>query len=460
MHIKNPRALPAVEKVLHALGEQPIPRPLVTEIVRQAIQTQRETKEEVTDFPALVASVRREIARTDRMRIQAVINGTGVLIHTNLGRAPIDERAANRLHDIAINYNNLEIDLDLGTRGQRGRYLEKLIALLVEAEAATVVNNCASALVLILRLFTAGTGKTEVVISRGELVEIGGGFRVPEIMEASGAILREVGATNKTSLQDYANAIGPNTALLLKVHQSNFWMEGFVDSPSTEEMAVLARERGLSLVQDLGSGAMVATDQLASIDHEPTPMEVLKRGADLVCFSGDKIFGGPQAGIIVGRADLVEALKREPFFRALRCDKLVLSLLETTAQSYLDARMKKDMAPALPLLDMLKVPVKTLSARAAAMGDQLGDLPLQWSLGEGAARVGGGTMPKSVIPSVTLDLQPANLKAPVLAKRLRLQELPIMGFIAEDLFRLDLRTIFPRQDEQVLAGIRQALLQD
>ncbi|NCF87421.1 MAG: L-seryl-tRNA(Sec) selenium transferase [Verrucomicrobiaceae bacterium] len=456
MNSSNPRALPAVEKVLKALGEQPVPRPLVTNLVREAIQAKREAKEGVADFEVFVREVQLEIDHLNRARIQAVINGTGVLIHTNLGRSPIQEAAAQRMHDIAVNYNNLEIDLDSGARGKRGRYFEQLLAQLVDAEAATVVNNCASALILILRLFTANTGKKEVLISRGELVEIGGGFRVPEIMEASGATLREVGATNKTSLNDYARAIGPETAMLLKVHRSNFWMEGFVDSPTTEEMAALAHEHGLAMVEDLGSGAMVDTGQLAPIEHEPLANEILKRGVDLVCFSGDKIFGGPQAGMIAGKAELIAGLKKEPFFRALRCDKLILTLLECTAQAYLDARATSSI-PSLPLLDMLQLTVDSLRERGEAMGKELAGLPVDWSLGESTAQVGGGTMPKSAIPSVTLDLKAHGLKAPVLAKRLRRQALPLMGYIAEDLFRLDLRTVFPRQDAQVVNAITLAL---
>lgn len=456
MSASNPRALPAVEKVLKALGNQPIPRPLVTQVVRDALQAKRDAKEGVSDFDHFVSAIARDLAQMDRTRIRPVINGTGVLIHTNLGRSPLDESAVGRLQDIATNYNNLEIDLDSGGRGKRGRYFEHLLANLVDAEAATVVNNCASALVLILRLFTANTGKKDVLISRGELVEIGGGFRVPEIMEASGARLREVGATNKTSLEDYARAIGPDTAMLLKVHRSNFWMEGFVDSPSTEEMAALAREHNLPFVEDLGSGAMVNTDQLASLEHEPLPNEILKRGVDLVCFSGDKIFGGPQAGMIAGRADLVRGLKKEPFFRALRCDKLILSLLESTAQSYLDARSANEVAP-LPLLTMIQTSMESLQARAEAIGKALEDLPIDWAIGTGISQVGGGTMPKSAIPSVTLELSSHRWKAPEFAKRLRLQPLPLMGYIMEDLFRIDLRTVFPRQDDAVVATIRGAL---
>src|SRR5205814_10564802 len=217
-------------------------------------------------------------------------------------------------------------------RGHRATYLERNLALLCGAEAATVVNNCAAALILVLRHFTVT--KKEVVISRGELIQLGGGFRIPEILEASGAKLREVGTTNKTSLSDYAKNIGKQTALILKVHRSNFFMGGFVESPATEEIAALAKKKRVRFVEDLGSGAMVETETLATIEHEPTPGEVLKRGVDLVCFSGDKLLGGPQAGIIAGKAGQVAALKKEPFFRAVRCDKLILSALQTTVDCY------------------------------------------------------------------------------------------------------------------------------
>src|SRR6202011_997120 len=217
--------------------------------------------------------------------------------------------------------NNLELDLTTGDRGDRGAYLERALAVLFQTEAATVVNNCAAALVLIVRHFVGA--KNEVVISRGELVQIGGGFRIGEILETSGAKLREVGATNKTTLRDYAQAIGRGTALILKVHRSNFFMEGFVASPRTEEIAQVARKRHIPFVVDLGSGALQSTGQIAPGEDEPTPAEQLKAGADLVCFSGDKLFGGPQAGIIAGKRKLIVALKKEPLFRALRCDKLV-----------------------------------------------------------------------------------------------------------------------------------------
>src|SRR4029077_2537769 len=266
-------------------------------------------------------------------RLQSVINGTGIVIHTNFGRAPLSSEAMHALSEIGAAYSNLEYDLAKGERGERGFYVESALALLCEAEGATVVNNCAAALLLIVQHFTRKAGRPrpqlarrgevalEVVISRGELVQIGGGFRISEILEASGAKLREVGATNKTTLEDYARAVGPETAMILKVHRSNFFMSGFVESPSSNQISALAKKHRIPFVEDLGSGAMIATESLGITEHEPTPGDVLKAGADLVCFSGDKLFGGPQAGIIAGRKRFVTALKREPLFRALRCDK-------------------------------------------------------------------------------------------------------------------------------------------
>jgi L-seryl-tRNA(Ser) seleniumtransferase len=317
------------------------------------------------------------------------------------------------------------------------------------------VNNCAAALVLILGHFTSGKRK-EVIISRGELIQIGGGFRIPEILEASGAQLREVGTTNKTSLHDYARAISKQTAMILKVHRSNFFMGGFVESPSTEEIAALARKRRLRFVEDLGSGAVVATEKIAPIEHEPTPAEVLKRGVDLVCFSGDKLLGGPQAGILAGSAKLVAALKREPFFRALRCDKLILCALQTTVDLYLKHQTSSLTLSAeqLPILAMLSVSSNSLRTRAEKIVSALSDLPLRAGVGEGEAQIGGGTLPRSTIPSVTVDLVPASIGLAEWAARLRGRTPPVIGYISGKRYKLDLRTIFPRQDEEVIQAIR------
>src|SRR5204862_3686225 len=281
--------------------------------------------------------------------------------------SPLGPVVVEMLQSIAANYNNLEFDLAGGERGRRAAYLEHNLALVCGAEAATVVNNCAAALVLILRHFTAGERK-EVVISRGELIQIGGGFRIPEILEATGARLREVGTTNQTSLSDYTRALGKLTAMILKVHRSNFFMGGFVDSPPLGEIAALAKKKRVPLIEDLGSGALVETEKLAELEHEPTPDESLKRGVDLVCFSGDKLLGGPQAGIIAGKGRLIAALKREPFFRALRCDKLVLSALQTTIELYLSGREME-----VPVIAMMRMPVEQLRGRAEHICAELGD---------------------------------------------------------------------------------------
>jgi L-seryl-tRNA(Ser) seleniumtransferase len=351
----------------------------------------------------------------------------------------------------AAGYSNLEYDLATGERGKRGGYLEENLALLFGAQAATVVNNCAAALILLLRHF-ARPPREEVVISRGELVQIGGGFRIPEILEASGLRLREVGTTNKTTLNDYARALGPKTALLLKVHRSNFFMGGFVSSPALEEIAGLARKKRIPLVEDLGSGAAVRTEALARIEHEPTPAESLRHGVDVVCCSGDKLFGGPQAGLIFGRARVISALKREPFFRALRCDKLVLSSLQATVDLYLQDGSEAS----IPGLEMLRRDVASLRTRAEQLRKAIQDLPLGCEVGQSQAQLGGGAMPRSSIESVALELTPAQCSVVELASRLRQGAPPVIGLIADGVFKLDLRTVSPQQDHQLTQRLREA----
>ncbi|MEW6301861.1 MAG: L-seryl-tRNA(Sec) selenium transferase [Verrucomicrobiota bacterium] len=442
------RAIPAVEKLVHALGDTPVPRPVVVAVARREIAALRGEKD-IPSFDDVLARVRAAVVAVASSRIQPLVNGTGIVIHTNLGRSPLGPAVVETLQIIASNYNNLEYDIAGGERGGRAAYLEHNLALLCQAEAATVTNNCAAALVLILRHFTAGERK-EVIISRGELVQIGGGFRIPDILETSGAALREVGTTNKTTLGDYARAIGPRTALILKVHRSNFFMGGFVESPSTEEIAALARRKKVPFVEDLGSGAVVPTEKLAAIEHEPTPAEVLKHGVDLLCFSGDKLLGGPQAGIIAGKARLVAAVKREPFFRALRCDKLILSALQTTVDLYLSGQA--DLA--VPTLALLRASNDELRARAEKLAAALAGLPLKATVGLGKAQVGGGTLPRSTIESVTLDLLPQGIALAEFAQRLRLGTPAIIGYVAAGRFKLDLRTIFPRQDELLINAIK------
>ncbi|MBA3830570.1 MAG: L-seryl-tRNA(Sec) selenium transferase [Chthoniobacterales bacterium] len=439
------RSLPAVEKVRQALGETSLPRPLVVDLVRRELARHR-AAEVAPSFEEIVRQIAGKVAQRERSRLQPVINGTGIIVHTNLGRAPLGPAAVRAVAAIACGYNTLEYDLKTGERGQRAAYLEEALSLLCQSEAATAVNNCAAALVLIVRHFTKK--KPEVIISRGELVQIGGGFRIGEIIEASGARLREVGATNKTTLSDYAGAIGSETGFILRVHQSNFFMSGFADSPPNEEIAKLARSRRLPFVADLGSGALVATEKFGLAEHEPTPGGTLKGGADLVCFSGDKLFGGPQAGLIAGKARLISALKREPLFRALRCDKLVFAALEGTA----DAHLRKDWEE-IPVLALLRTSTEELQARANALVMQMQKLPLELRVVPSKAEIGGGALPRSSIPSVALEIAAKSLSPNELAEHLRRTSPAVVGYIARGRFRLDLRTVFPAQDELIAAAL-------
>src|SRR6266850_4913303 len=311
------RGIPSVDKLALALGDMGLPHPTVVAAIRRELAALRKHGT-IPRFDDILLRLRSGLEILRASRIQPVINGTGILVHTNFGRAPLGHAVMEAVSQIGSQYNNLEYGLAEGGRGNRAAYLEQNLALICDAEAATVVNNNASALILILRHFCEeetrfangerrntdrriAFRRNHVVISRGELIQIGGGFRIPEILEASGAQLCEIGTTNKTSVKDYARAFGPDTALILKVHRSNFFMGGFIESPSTESLARLARTKRIPFVEDLGSGAIVATEELGAMEHEPRPNETLRSGVELVCSSGDKLFGGPQAGIIAGK---------------------------------------------------------------------------------------------------------------------------------------------------------------
>ncbi len=442
------RAIPSVTKVLDSLGEIDLPRPLIVDFVRRELSKIRASGK-IPEFRPIVDLVRISLEQLHASRLQPVINGTGIVIHTNVGRAPLASAAVLALKEVGSAYSNLEYDLVTGSRGHRGAYIETALALLCAAESATVVNNCAAALVLIVRHFTRA--KPEVVISRGELVQIGGEFRIGEILEATGVKLREIGATNKTALADYSRAIGPQTGIILKVHRSNFFMSGFVESPSSAAIAALARKKRVPFAEDLGSGAIVGTEQFGIPEHEPTPAEALKDGADLVCFSGDKLFGGPKAGIIVGKKRFITALKREPLFRALRCDKLILAALQSTVDFYLT-----DSTSEIPAMAFLRISKDELRARAAAILARLRGLPLQIAIGRGTVKVGGGTLPRSMMSSITIDIFPENCSVQDFASTLRRSIPPVIGHVANERFKLDLRTIFPQQDDAVVDAIRTA----
>jgi len=453
------QALPSVERLTKSLSaESPLPRAMVTAFVQREISQFRHdilaghphTREEIE------AEVGKRLEIFTSSRLQPVINATGVVIHTNLGRSPLGLKAADTLTQIATGYCNLEFDLAQGTRGKRAGYLETALASFLEAEAATAVNNCAAALVVTLRSICK-QGRNQVIVSRGELVEIGGGFRIPEILETSGAQLVEVGATNKTHLEDYAKAITPQTAMILKVHRSNFYIGGFTDEPDTGQLAELAHQHGLPLVEDIGSGAMMSTDQLAPIDHEPRPQDALAKGIDLVCFSGDKLLGGPQSGIIAGKKELVYGIKKDPFFRAIRCDKLILTVLQECIDTYLDTKSDKTTG-GVPALDFISADVSRLRERAETFIESIPPkLRDQFTVSDTTARTGGGTMPRSEIPSVAICISPKKQSVNQLAQGLRTGNPAVVGTVVDNTLQLDLRTVFEQQDILLSNAAIQAL---
>lgn len=397
----NLAALPSVEKLSQQLAKQSkLPKSLVTGFVKRQLAPYRERllAGEELSRDQITSGITDGLATFESSRLQPVLNGTGILIHTNLGRSPLGHRAAQAVYDVATNYCNLEIDLTTGKRGKRGAFLEEALAILVEAEAATVVNNCAASLVLTLRALIA-EGKNEVIVSRGELVEIGGGFRIPDILETSGAKLVEVGATNKTHLHDYEKAITERTALILKVHRSNFYLGGFTGEPELEELFQLAKDHHVPLVEDLGSGSLMHTDHLAPIEHEPRPQEQLGRGIELVLFSGDKLLGGPQAGIIAGRADLVAKIKQEPFYRAVRPDKLILTALQEVVIDYLTIKDDPSRLDLVPVLEMLNQSPEDLQEKATALQKEIAQ---ESEIVATTGATGGGTMPQANFPSIAV----------------------------------------------------------
>ncbi len=377
-----------------------------------------------------------------RGSLRPVLNATGVILHTNLGRAPLADAALERIRTLG-GYTNLEYDLREGRRGSRSDHAEALLAALTGAEAATVANNNAAATLLMLAALATGR---EVLISRGELVEIGGGFRVPDVMAQSGAILREVGTTNRTRASDYAAAITDRTALILRVHRSNFRIEGFTARPSLEELVALGHEFHVPVVEDLGSGAMVP------LAGEPTVGASVAAGVEVVCFSGDKLLGGPQAGILVGRAAALARIKRHPLMRAFRVDKLTYAALEATLLEYAAGRAQET----VPVVRMLSLTPADVGRRARALADRLAAGGWTTEVIDGASTVGGGSAPGVVLPTRLLALSRAPWSPDALDAKLRALEVPVVGRIEHDRFVLDLRTVAPADDER-LATILLAL---
>jgi L-seryl-tRNA(Ser) seleniumtransferase len=447
------RSIPAVETILQSVRADLLPRPTLVRLIRDELAAFRRQKK-IPKPEAILGLIEQRVAAWQRARIQPVINGTGVIIHTNLGRSLLAEKAIERLVAVSSRYCNLEFDLEQNARGTRSAHLERSLAVLCQAQAATVVNNCAAALVLILRHFVRPE-RSEVIVSRGELVQIGGGFRIPEILEAAGARLREVGTTNRTTAEDYRRALSPQSALILKVHRSNFFMEGFVATPATEELSAIARRKRLPLVEDLGSGAVRPILPAPQGSSEPTPAEVLRRGVDLVCFSGDKLLGGPQAGIIAGKSRMIAGLKGDPFYRVVRCDKLVLAALEATVDLHLGG---DDTAGAMvPTLALARVPLAELDQRAGNLQKKLADVAIESRIRPSQARWGGGTLPNATIDSVALELRPCEQTAASLAEKLRCGDPPVLGSLGGGWLKLDLRAILPEQDAELVEAIRRVV---
>ncbi len=442
------RALPSVDVLLSAVGGHQVlkgfPRRRVTQAVREVLAAERrrllEADGSAPPTDELAERVAGMLSRGGVFSLAPVINATGVVLHTNLGRALLSPLARERLLSAAGAYSNLEMDVARKERGSRYSHLDPVLRRLTGAPASLVVNNCASAVLLALE--TLARGK-EVIVSRGELIEIGGEFRIPDIMRRSGAVLREVGTTNRTHFKDYAGAIGPETALILKVHTSNYRVVGFTADVSSRELAELGRARDVPVMEDLGSGCLVDLTR-HGFPHEPTVPEVVAAGVDLVSFSGDKLLGGPQAGILVGRADLVERLARNPLNRAVRIDKLTVAALEGTLYAY-EAGVALD---TIPTLRMLTEPLASIRRRA---GQLLRRLPEDTARALGAAivesrsQVGGGALPTVELPTAALALGTAARSAQRLDEALRATHPPVLGRLADDRLLLDCRTIQPEE---------------
>ncbi|HEY3383411.1 MAG TPA: L-seryl-tRNA(Sec) selenium transferase [Vicinamibacterales bacterium] len=388
-----------------------------------------------------------------RPSLRPVVNATGVIVHTNLGRAPLASPVVTRLNTLLPGYSNLEYDVVTGARGRRDVHAEALLCHLLGVEAAVVVNNNAAATLLLLAALAAGR---EVVVSRGELVEIGGGFRVPDVMAQSGARLREVGTTNRTRIEDYRAAIGPDTALLLRVHRSNFRIEGFTEQPTIDELVSLGREHAVPVVEDIGSGYLGLPGESddarldALLRGEPRVPTSLAAGVDLICFSGDKLLGGPQAGIIAGRTDLLAPIRRHPLMRALRVDKLTYAALEATLGEYVAGRASRT----IPALRMILLSTEEIGARATALADALRPVPgLRVELIDGQSTVGGGSTPGLEFPTRLLALTHAVRSANWIDEHLRRREPPVVGRIEKDRLLLDLRTVQPDQDDVVATAL-------
>lgn len=450
------RQIPKVDELLRhpRLASLSCQHTILTETVREVIDSLRQAilagEEPSLQPDSLCDEVERLVQKKTTMNLRPVINATGIVLHTNLGRAKLSTAAVQAIQSVAQDYNTLEYNLEKGSRGSRYSHVEQLISKLTGAEDAMVVNNNAAAVMLVLS--TMARGK-EVVTSRGELVEIGGAFRVPEIMSQSGGTLVEVGTTNKTHPSDYVRAVTENTGAFLKVHTSNFKIVGFSEEVSLEEMVRLGHERNIPVIYDLGSGAMVRLEDYGILD-EPNVLDAMKSGADIISFSGDKLLGGPQAGIIIGRREYIEAMKKNPLTRAFRIDKLTLAALEATLREY------QDPAQAIqnnPTLRMITATMETLVPKGEQLLAELQrtcDGSYTVELTEDFGQVGGGSVPTQMIRSSVVAVEPNLVSPDVLEQRLRRISLPIIARISKDRLLLDVRTIEENHFSYIAESIR------
>jgi len=455
------KKLPAIDKWLASSGGQNLSAEFshseVAEVMRTHLTRLRRALTnggaDLPEFesPEYCMRLRADLLKGRLSSLRRTINATGIIIHTNLGRAPLADEAIKAIADTASGYSNLELDLASGKRGSRYQHVESLLTRLTGAEAAVVVNNCAAAVLLAL---TAAAQDGTAIISRGELVEIGGSFRMPDVIAQSGARMVEVGTTNKTRLADYAAALSEHAPVLLAIHPSNFRIVGFTEKPRLSDLAELAHDNGTILIEDLGSGSLIELGGTGA-STEPTVQASLAAGVDLVTFSGDKLLGGPQAGIILGSAALIGAIKRNPLLRALRIDKLSLAALEATLRLYLPPNEPREQ---VPVLRMISEDAASVGRRASKLLRQLKKIPgVDGVIADAVSFSGGGALPMDEIPTKVVQLRAENLTAAQLADRLRATDTPVIGRISDDVLHLDLRTVLARELTDISAAVEQAV---
>jgi L-seryl-tRNA(Ser) seleniumtransferase len=439
------RRLPAVDSLLRDssisgfLKENP--RGIVVDAIRAVLKGEREgikrrgDESYTFDIESFRGKVREEMERVGRPSLRRVVNATGVVLHTNLGRDPLAKRAIENLTVVSRGYSNLEFDIEKGERGERYSHLEPILCRITGAPAALVVNNNAAAVLLVLNTIAEGR---EVIVSRGELVEIGGSFRIPDIMKKSGGRLVEVGTTNRTHLRDYEAAVTPETALILKVHRSNFGIVGFTSDVPVSELMELGRRHGIPVMNDIGSGSLIDLSRFG-MKKEPTVQDAVSTGTDIVTFSGDKLLGGPQAGIILGKRELIDKVKGNPLTRAVRIDKLTTAALEATLQIYMD---EQKAVHDIPVLRMLTIPISELSRMAKMLHRRLGAIGgFDVRVREGFSMVGGGALPLQEIPSMIVTIKPKGVSPNDLERRMRMNRVPIIARIERDEVVIDTRTL-------------------